>query len=211
LDQAQQLLQDSHIALAAQNMASEQEGAYTGEISAAMLREFACQFVLLGHSERRNLYGETNELIARKFTLAIELGIIPVLCIGETDEQNQTGQTQQVLQHQLDGIMDLGERVFGQGILAYEPVWAIGTGRSANPAQVQYVHQCLRKQIASRYPDLVQKLPILYGGSVKIDNAKDLFRMPDVDGGLVGGASLCADEFLRIYQDCVLVKGASRN
>ncbi|MES2998305.1 MAG: triose-phosphate isomerase [Pseudomonadota bacterium] len=205
LQQTQTLLQKNPIAWAAQNMASEKEGAYTGEISAAMLREFACQFVLIGHSERRSLYGETDALIAKKFTLATAFGITPILCIGETLEQRQAEQTQHVLQGQLKAIMDLGQTVFGHGILAYEPVWAIGTGLSASPEQAQEVHHFLRKQVADNYPDLAQKIPILYGGSVKSSNAKALFQMPDIDGGLIGGASLHASEFLKIYEDCVSV------
>jgi triosephosphate isomerase len=205
LDQTQALLQDSQLAWAAQNMAAEKEGAYTGEISALMLLEFACQFVLLGHSERRSLYGETDELIAKKFKLATELAITPILCIGETHEQHQAKQTKFVLQRQIEVIINLGETVLRQGVLAYEPIWAIGTGLSASPEQVQDVHHFLRKQVACRYPDLAQKLPILYGGSVKSSNAKDLFQMPDIDGGLIGGASLNANEFLKIYEDCVSV------
>ena len=207
LAEAQALLQGSQIAWAAQNMAAEKEGAYTGEVSAAMLHEFGCQYVLIGHSERRAYYGETDELIAKKFKLATESGLTPILCIGETLEQRQSEQTQAVLQRQLDKAMALGEAVFQQGILAYEPVWAIGTGVSASPEQAQEVHQFLRQQIALRYSDLAQKLPILYGGSVKPDNAKALFQMPDIDGGLIGGASLHAHDFLQIYGDCVSITG----
>lgn len=205
LAETQALLQGSQIAWAAQNMAAEKEGAYTGEVSAAMLHEFGCQYVLIGHSERRAYYGETDELIAKKFKLATALGLIPILCIGETLEQRQSEQTQAVLKRQLDKILALGEGVFQQGILAYEPVWAIGTGVSASPEQAQEVHQFLRQQVALRYSDLAQKLPILYGGSVKSDNAKALFQMPDIDGGLIGGASLHAHDFLQIYEDCVSI------
>jgi len=205
LAETQTLLEGSQIAWAAQNMAAEREGAYTGEISAAMLQEFGCRYVLLGHSERRTYYGETDDLIAKKFKLATESGLTPILCIGETLEQRQSEQTQAVLQRQLDKAMALGEGVFQQGILAYEPVWAIGTGVSASPEQAQEVHQFLRQHIALHYSDLAQKLPILYGGSVKPDNAQALFQMPDIDGGLIGGASLHAHDFLQIYEDCVSI------
>ncbi len=203
LEQAQVLLQQSWIGWAGQNMASEKEGAFTGEISASMLLEFGCQYVLLGHSERRAYYAETNEQIAKKFKLAIALGITPILCIGETLAQRQAKQTQSVLTGQLKAILDLAELSSRSWILAYEPVWAIGTGVSASPDQAQEVHQFLRQQISASYPDLAQKLPILYGGSVEPGNAKALFQMPDIDGGLIGGASLHAPEFLNIYEDCV--------
>lgn len=202
IDQAQQLLQQTQIAWCAQNVAVEKEGAYTGEISGVMLREFACHSVLLGHSERRTLYGETDAAIAKKFKLASELEITPILCIGETLAQWQAGQTQSVLRTQIGAILDLDE-VKLPWILAYEPVWAIGTGVSASPEQAQEIHQFLRKEISGKYPDLAQKLPILYGGSVKPDNARALFQMPDIDGGLIGGASLHAQSFLKIYEACV--------
>ncbi|MDQ8040226.1 MAG: triose-phosphate isomerase [Rickettsiella sp.] len=202
LDQTQALLRQSQIAWCAQNMAAEKKGAYTGEISGTMLCDFGCHYVLIGHSERRNLYGETDKQIAKKFKLAIELGITPILCIGETLAQRQAEQTQFVLTEQIKTIMSLDEDISKPWILAYEPVWAIGTGVSASPVQAQDVHQFLRKYIACKYPDLAQKLPILYGGSVKPDNAKALFQMPDIDGGLIGGASLHAREFLKIYEDC---------
>lgn len=199
IDQVQELLLKSPIAWAAQNMASEKEGAFTGEISGGMLREFGCRYVLLGHSERRTLNGETDEKIAKKFKLAIELGITPILCIGETFVQREAGQTQAVLEKQIKCISDSDEVLSRPWILAYEPVWAIGTGVSASPEQAQEVHLFLREQLKSEHPDLAQKLPILYGGSVKLDSARALFQMPDIDGGLIGGASLNAQEFLKIY------------
>jgi triosephosphate isomerase (TIM) len=203
LDQTQRSLQQSTIRWAAQNMAAEIAGAYTGEISIAMLREFGCHYVLIGHSERRIVFGEKDAIIAKKFQLAAEFNVKPILCIGETAEQKHTGQTQRVLQDQLKAIMALGHSFFEQGIIAYEPVWAIGTGIAAEPEQVQETHQFLREMIGHTYPELAQKLPILYGGSIKPSNAKALFRLPDVDGGLIGGASLHASEFLTIYADCV--------
>ena len=199
LDQTQFFLQKTKLQWAAQNMATEKEGPYTGEISATMLLEFGCRYVLLGHSERRILYGETDQEIAKKFKLATNLGLVPILCVGETLAQRQAEQTQAVLQGQLESVFDFGAAVLEQGIIAYEPVWAIGTGLSAQPEQAQEVHQFLRQQAKLLDPDLAQKLPILYGGSVKASNAKPLFQMPDIDGGLIGGASLDAVEFLDIY------------
>lgn len=199
LDQTQVLLQKTKLQWAAQNMAAEKKGPYTGEISPTMLLEFGCRYVLLGHSERRTLYGETDQEIAKKFKLATNLGLIPILCVGETLAQRQAEQTQSVLQRQLENIFGFGAAVLEQGIIAYEPVWAIGTGFSAQPVQAQEVHQFLRQQAKLLDPDLAQKLPILYGGSVKANNAKPLFQMPDIDGGLIGGASLDAIEFLDIY------------
>lgn len=199
LGQTQGLLQKTKLQWAAQNMASEKQGPYTGEISPTMLREFGCRYVLLGHSERRTLYGETDQEIAKKFKLAVNLGLTPILCVGETLAQRQAEQTQSVLQVQLERILDLGIDVLKKGILAYEPVWAIGTGLSAEPEQAQEVHQFLRQHAKLLDPDLAQKLPILYGGSVKASNAKSLFQMSDIDGGLIGGSSLDAAEFLDIY------------
>lgn len=198
LDQTQRLLNNTQLQWGGQNMAAEPQGPYTGEISGQMLYEFGCQYVLLGHSERRQLYGETDEKIARKFDLAIKSGLTPILCVGETLEQRQADQTYEVLQTQLEKIIRYG-KVLKQAIIAYEPVWAIGTGLSAQPEQAQEVHHFLREKIGSLDLDLAQELSILYGGSVKADNADALFRMPDIDGGLIGGASLDAIEFLRIY------------
>ena len=203
LPTVQTYLPQSVIRCAAQNVSTEKTGAYTGEISADMLREFGCTYVLVGHSERRSLYAETDTDIAKKFKRAVTAGLSPILCIGETLEQRQYQQTQAVLQQQLSKVLAFDEAILQQGLLAYEPVWAIGTGVSASPEQVQSAHQFLRQQIAGRFPQLAQNLPILYGGSVKLDNAANLFMLPDVDGGLVGGASLCADEFFKIYRACV--------
>lgn len=200
LDQTQMLLNKTKLQWGGQNMAVEAQGPFTGEISGQMLYEFGCRYVLLGHSERRQLYGETDENIARKFDLAIKLSLTPVLCVGETLEQRQAGQTFDVLQTQLENIIQYDRQVLRQAIIAYEPVWAIGTGLTAQPEQAQKVHHFLREKIKSVDSDLAQELPILYGGSVKADNAGALFRMPDIDGGLIGGASLDAIEFLRIYE-----------
>jgi triosephosphate isomerase len=200
LDQTQILLKKTKLQWGGQNMASEQEGPYTGEISPTMLLEFGCHYVLLGHSERRLLYGETDEEIAKKFSLATHLGLTPILCIGETLSQRQAKQTYSVLQTQLEKIVNYGGQFLKQAIIAYEPVWAIGTGLSAQPEQAQEVHHFLREQINFLGSDLAQELPILYGGSVKANNAQALFRMPDIDGGLIGGASLDAVEFFHIYE-----------
>ncbi len=200
LAQTQNLLQNSAIKWGAQSVAAEKQGAYTGEISANMLLEFGCQYVLIGHSERRLLYGETDAVIAQKFMLAKQAGLCPVLCVGETLEQHQQGHTQKIVQHQLASILATGVENLRNAVLAYEPVWAIGTGLTATPEQAQEVHALLRKQVQAQDPTIAQQLCILYGGSVKAANAKALFAMPDIDGGLVGGASLDAQEFLRIYQ-----------
>lgn len=200
LNQTQMLLDKTKVQWGGQNMAAEVEGPYTGEISASMLSEFGCRYVLLGHSERRQLYGETEAQIAKKFSLAIKSGLVPILCVGETLAERQANQTYTVLQAQLEKIMDYGSDVLKQAIIAYEPVWAIGTGLSAQPQQAQEVHQFLREQFKFLGSQLAQELAILYGGSVKASNAEALFQMPDIDGGLVGGASLDAREFLRIYE-----------
>ncbi len=208
LDQTQIMLKKSQLQWGGQNMAAEQEGPYTGEISTLMLYEFGCRYVLLGHSERRQLYGETNAQIAKKFNLAIKSGLTPILCVGETLAEREANQTHAILQTQLEKIVDYGSDVLKRAIIAYEPVWAIGTGLSAQPEQAQEVHQFLREYIKFLGSDLAQELPILYGGSVKVSNAEALFQMPDIDGGLIGGASLDAVEFLHIYR--ILVSIADR-
>ena len=178
-------------ALGAQNLSEHAQGAHTGEISAAMLAEFGCRYVIVGHSERRQLYGERDAQVAAKFTAALGAGLIPILCVGETLEERDAGRTEEVVGRQLDAV--LKENSFVNAVLAYEPVWAIGTGRNATPEQVQGVHGFLRKKVAAA-------TRILYGGSVKPQNAAAIFAMPDVDGGLVGGASLVAKDFLDIVK-----------
>ncbi|OIZ98563.1 triose-phosphate isomerase [Rickettsiella grylli] len=200
LDKTQKMLEKSPLQWGGQNMAAEPEGPYTGEISGLMLYEFGCRYVLLGHSERRQHYAETNDQIAKKFNLAVNSGLTPILCVGETLAERQANQTQIVLQTQLEKIIAHASPLLPQAIIAYEPVWAIGTGVSAEPEQAQEIHQFLRDQIRMVDSDLAQILPILYGGSVKISNANALFQMPDIDGGLIGGASLDASEFLSIYE-----------
>lgn len=171
-------------------------GALTGEISAAQLRDAGCEFVLVGHSERRSLFGETDEVVRKKFAAALACGLRPVLCVGETLEQRDAGQTAEVVGTQLKVILDaFGVGGLAQGVVAYEPVWAIGTGLTAEPDQAQDVHAMIRARLAMLDDEQAQLVQIVYGGSVKADNAEALFAMPDIDGGLVGGASLNADEF----------------
>lgn len=201
LEQTESILKGSSITWGAQNCADELTGAYTGEVSVAMLKEYGCHYVLVGHSERRSLYDETNEIIAKKFMLAQQAGLQPVLCVGETVMQRQTDQALTVVGDQLEVVLDKagGVGVLQNAVLAYEPVWAIGTGLTATPEQAQEIHAFLRQQVAQQDPTIAENLCILYGGSVKAANAAALFAMPDIDGGLVGGASLDAQEFLQIY------------
>ena len=187
LAQVAERLRGSAIAWGAQNVSEHAQGAYTGEVSAAMLKEFGCRYALVGHSERRQLYGETDAQVAAKFAAARSAGITPILCVGETLQEREAGSTEEVVARQLGAVK------FEGGVLAYEPVWAIGTGRNATPEQVQAVHASLRKRVGPH-------TPILYGGSVKPQNAPAIFAMPDVDGGLIGGASLVAKDFLDIVK-----------
>jgi triosephosphate isomerase len=187
------------LALGSQNVANADQGAYTGEISASMLAEYGCGYAIVGHSERRQLYGETNQLVAARYEHAIKGDITPVLCIGETDEQREQGKTFDVIVEQLSAVIDhSGIESLSKAVIAYEPVWAIGTGKTATPDQAQEVHAFIRKQIAARDSALAETVQILYGGSVKPDNAADLFGKDDIDGGLIGGASLQAESFLGI-------------
>lgn len=201
MSDAAQLAAGTSLAIGAQNVADQASGAYTGEISAAMLKEFNCQYALVGHSERRSYYGDTNESVAARFCQAIDQGIIPVLCVGETLEQREQNQTFSVIDQQLDAVIDkAGIEAFKKAVIAYEPVWAIGTGKTASDEQAQEVHKYIRERLAKLNPNVAENLQILYGGSVKPDNAKALFAMPDIDGGLIGGASLDAEGFLTIYR-----------
>lgn len=187
------------IAFGSQDVSSNEKGAYTGEVSAAMLAEVGARFGLVGHSERRQYHNETSELVARKFAAALHAGLAPVLCVGETLEQREAGQTEQVIAAQLAPVLALvGPAGFQHAVVAYEPVWAIGTGRTASKEQAQQVHAFMRGEVAKLDARIADSLPILYGGSVKPDNAGELFAQPDVDGGLVGGASLVAADFLAI-------------
>lgn len=189
----------SPIQVGAQSVCAEGQGAFTGEVAASMLRDVGCSHVLVGHSERRALYGEDDALVARKFLAAQAAGLTPVLCVGETLEERESGATASVILRQLEAVVGVaGIAAFSRAVLAYEPVWAIGTGKTASPAQAQEVHALLRARIAEKDAILGGQLRILYGGSVKASNALELFSQPDVDGGLVGGASLQAEEFLRV-------------
>jgi triosephosphate isomerase (TIM) len=193
------LVKASNIALGAQSVCAEQVGAFTGEASASMLKDVGCKYVIVGHSERRAIYKEDDALVARKFLAAQSQGLIPILCVGETLEERERGQTMQVVSRQLTAVLDLaGVAALRAAVIAYEPVWAIGTGKNATPEQAQEVHAHIRTAVAARDAKIAADVRILYGGSVKAANARELFAMPDVDGGLVGGASLKAEEFLKI-------------
>jgi triosephosphate isomerase len=200
LDSVAGALQGTGIRLGGQNLCEQDKpGAFTGEIHGAMLKEAGCDYVIVGHSERRALYGETDDVVARKYRTAQACGLVPILCVGETLAQREANETEAVLKRQLDTVLGLcGVASLGQAVVAYEPVWAIGTGRNATPQQAQDAHAFLRAQVASRDARIAAALRLLYGGSVKSDNAAALFAGPDVDGGLIGGASLKADEFLAI-------------
>jgi triosephosphate isomerase (TIM) len=187
LAQVAERLRGSAIAWGAQNVSEHAQGAYTGEVSAAMLAESGCRYVIVGHSERRQLYGETDQQAAAKFAAVKAAGMTPILCVGETLQEREAGKTEEVVARQLAPVQ------FRDAVLAYEPVWAIGTGRNATPEQAQAVHAFLRKRVPA-------DTPILYGGSVKPQNAAAIFAMPDVDGGLIGGASLVAKDFLDIVK-----------
>ena len=187
LQQVAERLRGTRLGLGAQNVSEHAAGAYTGEVSAAMLAEIGCRYVIVGHSERRQLYGERDDKVAAKFAAARAAGLTPILCVGETLEEREAGRTEAVVARQLDAVD------FKDGVLAYEPVWAIGTGRNATPEQAQGVHAFLRKKV-------MKETRILYGGSVKPQNAAAIFAMPDVDGGLIGGASLVAADFLAILR-----------
>jgi len=201
LSQLQSLLQGTLIAWGAQNLSEQLSGAFTGEVSASMLRDFGCSAVIVGHSERRTLYGESDQLVAEKAQAALDAGLMPVVCLGETLEEREAGQTAAVVCRQLGAVLSrLGKQGVSGAVLAYEPVWAIGTGRTATAAQVQEVHALLRAQVAELDPVCAAGVRILYGGSVKASNAAELFALPDVDGGLVGGASLVAKDFLAICE-----------
>ncbi|WP_066096685.1 triose-phosphate isomerase [Xanthomonas massiliensis] len=193
--------EDTRLEFGAQDVSSNQEGAYTGEVSARMLVEVGAHFGLVGHSERRQYHGETSEHVARKFLAAVNANLRPILCVGESLQQREAGTTWDTLAAQLRPVLDLvGPAAFADAVVAYEPVWAIGTGRTATPEQAQEVHAFIRGEVAARDAKIADSLPILYGGSVKPDNAAALFAQPDVDGGLVGGASLVAADFLAIAQ-----------
>jgi triosephosphate isomerase len=197
---AQAMLKGSSISWGAQNLNPVGQGAHTGEISAGMLLDFGCRYVLAGHSERRTIYGESDEDVADRFEAALAAGIEPVLCVGETLEERERGETESVVDRQLSAVLGrCGIQGFARAVVAYEPVWAIGTGKTASPDQAQAVHAFIRDKFVSQDDIIAGQLRILYGGSVNGSNAAELFAREDIDGGLVGGASLKAEDFLAIY------------
>jgi len=192
-------LKGSTIAYGVQNIHFEEKGAFTGETNLAMAQDFGCQYILVGHSERRELFGETNAIVAKKVVAVLAAGLIPMLCIGETLEQREAGVTEQICKEQIDAVLtQVGIKAFEKIVIAYEPVWAIGTGKTASPEQAQDVHSFIRQLLAAEDAAVAAKTRILYGGSVKASSAQALFGQPDIDGGLVGGASLMAEEFVAI-------------
>jgi len=199
LAQCEALLQRTPIAYGAQDVSAHQSGAYTGEVSPAMLADFSCKYVIVGHSERRAYHHESDELVAQKALQALRSSICPIVCVGETLEQREAGRTNEIVVTQLRAVMDvLDDGALARIVVAYEPVWAIGTGKTATPEMAQEVHAVLRATLAERSEFAADKVRILYGGSMKPDNAKELLEMPDIDGGLIGGASLKAVDFLAI-------------
>ncbi|OGA28749.1 MAG: triose-phosphate isomerase [Betaproteobacteria bacterium RIFCSPLOWO2_02_FULL_65_24] len=199
LPQAAERLHGSAIAWGAQDVSEHDAGAYTGEVSAPMLKDFGCLYAIVGHSERRALFGDTDRAVAAKFAAALRNDLTPIVCVGETLEQREQGEMEAVLARQVGAVLDAeGADAMARGVIAYEPVWAIGTGRTATPAQAQSAHEFVRGLVSARNDAVAARLCILYGGSMKPTNAEELFAMPDVDGGLIGGASLVADDFLTI-------------
>ncbi|MCX8087523.1 MAG: triose-phosphate isomerase [Rhodocyclaceae bacterium] len=199
LAQAQQVLAGSPVAWGAQNVSEHAQGAYTGEVSAGMLKDFGCRYVIVGHSERRTYYGETDAIVAAKFEAAQKAGLIPILCVGETLEERERNVTAEVVTRQMQAILErCGVAALAEAVVAYEPVWAIGTGRTATPEQAQEVHAQIRALVAAADAGIASNLRILYGGSMKPANAKELMAQPDIDGGLIGGASLIAADFVAI-------------
>jgi len=201
LAQCQQLLAGTPIAWGAQDVSAHEAGAYTGEVSAAMLTDFQCAYVIVGHSERRAYHAESDEVVGRKAARAIAAGLTPIVCVGETLSEREASQTEQVVQRQLEAVLAVvADNDVPRLVIAYEPVWAIGTGKTATPQMAQDVHAFLRARIAARDAASAAQVQILYGGSMKPDNAADLLAMPDIDGGLIGGAALKAADFLAIIR-----------
>ena len=199
LSQVESLIGGSSLMLGAQNLNLNPKGAFTGEVSAGMIKDFGAGHVIVGHSERRSLYGETSEVVAEKTKVALDAGLTPILCVGESLEERETGKTEVVLAEQLNTVIGLiGIDAFDGVVIAYEPVWAIGTGLTATPEQAQSTHLFIRNLLANSNDKVAQKTQILYGGSMNASNAADLISCPDIDGGLIGGAALKADDFLQI-------------
>ncbi|MFK5891764.1 MAG: triose-phosphate isomerase [Pseudomonadota bacterium] len=192
---------DSNVSVGSQNVSTQASGAFTGEISTDMIKNFSCKYSIIGHSERRTLYNETDALVAEKFKVVKASGLIPIFCIGETLEEREANETESVVARQLDAVSNLnGNDAFSGCVIAYEPVWAIGTGKTASPEQAQSVHAFIRQHISKLNSDNAEKVQILYGGSMNPGNAKDLLSQNDIDGGLIGGASLKSDDFMAICQ-----------
>ncbi len=201
LSAVQTQLKNTHIKWGAQTVSEYDKGAYTGEVSTEMLSDFGCKYVIVGHSERRAIYGENSQAVALKYIAAQKAGLIPILCIGETLEQRESQITEQVVGEQLNAVIEkAGAESLMKSVIAYEPVWAIGTGKTATPQQAQDVHEFIRKSIAAHNATIASKMTILYGGSVKASNAGELFAKQDIDGGLIGGASLVAEDFAAICE-----------
>lgn len=199
LGQVQTALQNSVIRWGGQDVSSQLNGAYTGEVSATMLGDFSCFYTIVGHSERRVHHAESDELVAKKALRSLEVGVVPIVCVGETLQERKAGHTKQVVARQLTAVLKaIDKNTLGKIVVAYEPVWAIGTGITATPEMAQQVHTFLRTQVADFDVDVADRVPILYGGSMKPDNAAALLAMPDIDGGLIGGASLKSTDFLGI-------------
>ena len=200
LAQVQAALAGSSIAWGAQDVSVHESGAYTGEVSVAMLKDFGCRYAIVGHSERRSYHGESDEVVAQKAVRALAAGLVPIVCVGETLAEREQGHTDAVVTRQLKAVLDaVGAQLSGV-VIAYEPVWAIGTGKTATPAMAQQVHELIRASLAQRDASAAATVKILYGGSMKPDNAKELLAMADIDGGLIGGAALKAADFLAIAQ-----------
>lgn len=199
LSDVQQQLQGSAVAWGGQDISAHESGAYTGETAGAMLAEFGCKYVIVGHSERRSYHGETDQVVAEKFAAARKAGLVPILCVGETLEEREGDITEEVVGRQLDAVVSqCGIDMLGEGVIAYEPVWAIGTGKTATPEQAQDVHAFIRARVAAASAAVGEGMQILYGGSMNAGNAADLLAQKDIDGGLIGGASLKAADFLTI-------------
>lgn len=199
LAQTEHILRGSGIAWGAQDVCEYEHGAYTGGVSAGMVADFGCRYVIVGHSERRALFGDTDTVVAKKFAAVLKAGLTPILCVGETLAERESGVMEQVIARQLYAVVALsGVTALERAVVAYEPVWAIGTGKTATPAQAQAVHAFIRGRVAEQDMRVADALAVIYGGSVKASNAKELFAMPDIDGGLIGGAALVAEEFAAI-------------
>lgn len=210
LDLTERLLKGGKVSWGSQDVDPNLQGAYTGEISPAMLKEFGCRYVIVGHTERRRLHQETDQLVERKFMAALQAGMQPILCVGETLEEQQQGLTQWVIEREIRSVLELtGIEAFAQAVIAYEPVWAIGTGKTACATEAQSIHAFIRALLARYSPQIAEQVRILYGGSVKADNAAEFFALPDIDGALVGGASLNVEQFAAIFCSAVQVNQES--